>query len=85
MSYKKKLCIYMSFNIKRHIYTSVISWRAHRASIKATRLFLRSNKSNINQYAHRQTRTRKQLPDSEGVDGVSHGISNYDTEFVNQQ
>ena len=26
MSYKKNLCVYMSFNIKRHIYTSVISW-----------------------------------------------------------
>ena len=26
MSYKKKLCVYMSFNIKQHIYTSVISW-----------------------------------------------------------
>jgi len=26
MSYKKKLCVYMSFKIKRHIYTSVISW-----------------------------------------------------------
>ena len=26
MSYKKNLCVYKSFNIKRHIYTSVISW-----------------------------------------------------------
>ena len=26
MSYKKKLCVYMSFKIKQHIYTSVISW-----------------------------------------------------------
>ena len=26
MSYKKNLCVYMSFKIKRHIYTSVISW-----------------------------------------------------------
>jgi len=26
MSYTKKICVYMSFNIKRHIYTSVISW-----------------------------------------------------------
>ena len=26
MSYKKKLCVYMSFNIKRHIHTSIISW-----------------------------------------------------------
>ena len=25
VSYKKNLCVYMSFNIKRHIYTSVIS------------------------------------------------------------
>jgi len=29
MSYKKNLCVYMSFNIKRHIYTSVISWCVH--------------------------------------------------------
>ena len=26
MSYEKKLCVHMSFNIKRHRYTSVISW-----------------------------------------------------------
>jgi len=26
MSYKKNLCVYMSFKITRHIYTSVISW-----------------------------------------------------------
>jgi len=25
----KKNCVYMSFNIKRHIYTSVISWWVH--------------------------------------------------------
>jgi len=37
MSYKKKLCVYMSFNIKRHIYTSVISWCSNTFEISVSR------------------------------------------------
>jgi len=31
MSYKFSICVYMSFNIKRHIHTSVISWCVYRS------------------------------------------------------